>query len=702
MSDNTSLMADSYHTGPTTLDSKKEAPDADPAPRRLTCFFRTENAAGEIIPDLSNNSSDKVYLHQEPGKKSSFLLEPEESITPFYTVEKPPNVVIEYENPQAAVAKESMFFLGGFQMVSTAKTVEIYLTDMECKESYLTTSKGIPFNKEDKTTAWYKTICVVPGGPRPILRLRIKLLSLRPTEASTAKLQFMKLTARIAETPSPQPSAQRTECAISPASGAFAPFSSVTSSATPTSRNSCKPKNVFFSTPEPANPEPAAQVQSVPSALSNGVTQSDLGAAMAGVSFMARSTEKGIEEAMNEQINRLEKSFGSCFLRMEQQLHFLQRHLIVQQQLIQENLEVMETQKHMIEDQNNVLRDLVKQQDDLKIRVQSLQADMSIVRYQRFDSGNNMQNNSKRDLVEHLLAEPCEEKNECTIPPMMEIGTKVRDIDDGQEDDVMSGIVDNSIKESRDIRDVQMENINFKKLIQRTAREIEEHPVTCGPSLPESSAACGLPSFAQKSAGCVSLPDGQVLFQGMMLTDEELLYQRMSHLRASRDAEDTFEEPATDEEEPPEVEDENLVDTEDYEPEEDAHVNIEVTLLDDGDDERGKDECSDEEDYDAGYGGVFTAELQDEEICSQPLVEDLPLELEVGQTGSFDDGDATVAAKNSGFRTVDEKKEMEPMDRDIAKEMTVTQLEGSDLETQTCFGTQGSPCVPVSTRPLAR
>ncbi|KAG7356560.1 hypothetical protein IV203_001246 [Nitzschia inconspicua] len=188
----------------------------------------------------------------------------------------------------------------------------------------------------------------------------------------------------------------------------------------------------------------------------------------------------------------------------------------------------------------------------------------------------------------------------------------------------------------------------------------------------------------------------------MMLTDEELLYQRMSHLRAERDAEDTFEEPATDEEEPPEVADENLVDTEDYEPEEDAHVNIEVTLLDDGDDERGKDECSDEEDYDTGYGGEFTAELQDEEICSRPLVEDLPLELEVGQTGSFDDGDATVAAKNSGFRTVDEKKEMEPMDRDIAKERAVTQLEGSDLETQTCFGTQGFPCVPVSTRPLAR
>ena len=47
------------------------------ASRHLTCFFRTEDSSGEIIPDRSN-SADKVTLLQERGKKSSFLLETNE------------------------------------------------------------------------------------------------------------------------------------------------------------------------------------------------------------------------------------------------------------------------------------------------------------------------------------------------------------------------------------------------------------------------------------------------------------------------------------------------------------------------------------------------------------------------------------------------------------------------------------------------
>jgi hypothetical protein len=665
---------------------------ATPPSRRLTCFFKTENANGEIIPDLSNNASEKVYLEQEPGKKSSFLLEPDTSITPFYTVEKPPNVIIEYENPQAAVPKDSTFFLGAFQMVSTAKTVEIYLTDVEGKESYLTTSKGISFNKEDKTASWYKTICVVPGGPRPILRLRIKLLSLRPVDASTAKLQFMKLTARVAETPSPQPSsAQVSGNAMSPPSGAFTPVSAAASTSSANSSESAKPKSVFFATQEPVKPEPRQLPPANAAAPSAGVTQSDLGAAMAGMSFMARSTEKGIEEALDEQTKRLERSFGSCFMRMEQHLQFLQRHLIVQQQLIQESQETMELQQKTIEEQNNQIRTLVKQQDDLKIRVQSLQADMSIVRYHRLDTSSNMQGR-KRDVVE-----PEEEKEEPLAPPVVEIGTKVRDIDE-DEDDGISGIADNSMEEPREDRDVQLENINLKKLIQRTQREIEARPVTCGPSFPQQSLSCGMPSIAQKPLSCTVpvLPDDEVLFRGMMLTDEELLYQRMSQLRASRDAEDNFEPvsaPAPPP--PPEIDDEVADNTLAEEPEEVAHVNIEVTLMDDGDEDEEELEDGEHVEEDTA------AKIDEDEPRAPPSVDDLLAEPEDDDLDYCQDGDATVAAanirKNSGFRAMDEKKEMDPVDTpDIANLLLKGQPQDIAPETPACFDTHGFPCVSGS------
>jgi hypothetical protein len=126
------------------------SPPVEISPRRLTCYFKTEDGNGEMIPDVSN-ITEKVFFLQEEGKKSSFLLEPDkdkESSNSFYTVQKPANIVIEHTN--------GTFFLGGFQIVSTAKSVEIYLTDKEGKETYLTTSKAISFNKEDTTAPWHK------------------------------------------------------------------------------------------------------------------------------------------------------------------------------------------------------------------------------------------------------------------------------------------------------------------------------------------------------------------------------------------------------------------------------------------------------------------------------------------------------------------------------------------------------------------
>jgi hypothetical protein len=127
------------------------------------------------------------------------------------------------------------------------------------------------------------------------------------------------------------------------------------------------------------------------------------------------------------------------------------------------------------------------------------------------------------------VAETVEGKHEEPVPPVMEIGTKVHDLGDGEENDIISGIVDHSMEESSDI---QLENIDLKNLIQKTTLEIEELPVTCGPSFPQKLVACGsIPSF----------PDDHILVERMILTDEELRYQRMSELRASRGANESLD-----------------------------------------------------------------------------------------------------------------------------------------------------------------
>ncbi|KAL3906038.1 MAG: hypothetical protein SGILL_009438 [Bacillariaceae sp.] len=616
-----------------------QAPPTPTAPRRLTCFFQTEteNEHGNLVPGVSasNEKTKKTFLVQEEGKKSSFLLLEPKDDTAFYCVEKPPCVVIEYTESESDV---NTFFLGGFQLISSAKSTEVYLTDLQGKETYLTTSKGIPFNKEDTTASWYKAITVVPGGPRPISRLRIKLLSLRPTDASVAKLQFIKLTARIAEPPSPTSISQHSSSLKTSPNGNSG------------NENNGK-KNVAFEETRSAATGLHRPTTKSPLSSPAGITQSDIGAAMAGVSFMARSTEKSIEETLNDQTKRMEKYFGSCFLRLDQQMQFLQRHLIVQQQLIQENNDVMLQQQQLITDQSTQLRTLLQQQEDMKIRLQSLQADMSIVRYQRLDPSKKTNSSETSELVDQKSS------HDATSPLAMEIGTKVRDIDDAEDgeetpdDDIVSdGIVDHQyMGDDGNATEYHVQNIQLKNLIQKTAREIDERPVSCqpvncGPLMDKKPLACGtLPSF----------PDDGALFKGMMLTDEEMRYQQMSLLRASRGEGEVSLPKEGDEEIDTDVTDDALAESVDRaedapkdektEDQTDACVNIEVTLMDD-----------EAEDQDEGGNDKDVAE---EQMSPPPTTID-----GVGDRGLPDrfDSTATATCKDTDMvQPVEEKKEME-------------------------------------------
>ena len=135
--------------------------------------------------------------------------------------------------------------------------------------------------------------------------------------------------------------------------------------------------------------------------------------------------------------------------------------------------------------------------------------------------------------------------------------------------------------------------------------------------------------------------------------------------------------------------------------EEDAHVNIEVTLMDDPDEDEADGEEDNEEELEEDNFDDFEGhpEHEDDSSRHQPSVDDLLAEDDDEDPDCFNDEDVTVTAanvkKNPEFQSLDEKKEMDPADTpDIAKLMMSGEPQEAELETRSCFDTQGFPCVP--------
>jgi hypothetical protein len=111
------------------------------------------------------------------------------------------------------------FYVGGLQILSTAKSVKVYLQltkhtirnhipidgdNNDDAETYLTTCKGIPIqsssnsNEENttdtttNTTTYYKAMCVIPGGPRPVVAVRLQF-------EQEVQIQSIRWTVRVPE-----------------------------------------------------------------------------------------------------------------------------------------------------------------------------------------------------------------------------------------------------------------------------------------------------------------------------------------------------------------------------------------------------------------------------------------------------------------------------------------------------------------------
>jgi len=216
-----------------------------------------------------------------------------------------------------------------------------------------------------KPAEWHRAICVVPGGPRNITRLRIKLIgSISGADSITAKLHYMKLTARI---PDHSSTTERTATTRKPP---IATANSQRIEQNPRNSNHSMLAMMMGSTSASATTTPTSEPP---------LTQSDLGAAMAGLSFMARKTEENMADLFKQQSNNMVEHMNSCFKRLEIQTYTLQSSLTVQHQLTKENQTIMKEQQRIIEYQSTQIEKLLNDNHDLKVRMQALQTDFSIL-----------------------------------------------------------------------------------------------------------------------------------------------------------------------------------------------------------------------------------------------------------------------------------------------------------------------------------
>eukprot|EP00980_Cylindrotheca_fusiformis_P028458 scaffold22600_cov195-Cylindrotheca_fusiformis.AAC.2 len=355
---------------------------------QLVCW----TTSGDDSPHSVDNTSNQ-RLDQETGKKSSFLLHLEDAV-----LEKPMHTQVIVENN----SQNNFFFLGGFQIISNAKQSDVYLTDNDGNEKILTTSRGIPFEKGNGEK-WFKAVCVIPGGPRSVTRLRLRLSSLQPADTTILRVKYLKLTARIPEKAAvPQKAAPPREQlgamplpalkdAGSPLGGAqpsalsfmFHPHQQ--SPFAETSRTNLnfggvpsKHPHLNAASPPTSTSNPHSNLQNSPS--SQRLTQDDLGAAMAGISMMARSTQKEMEESLNQHVSKLQQSVDARWIKMEGYISSLTSVVVSQKTVLDEKCKILMQQHETISEQSRQISALVKTQQEMVSTLIALQSDVSGLR----------------------------------------------------------------------------------------------------------------------------------------------------------------------------------------------------------------------------------------------------------------------------------------------------------------------------------
>lgn len=242
----------------------------------------------------------------------------------------------------SSTKQSATFFLGGFQLVSNAKSVEV-----SADGTYLTTCRGLP--SRDHPPGHFKVLYAVPGGPRPVRSVVLQLRTLQElprdttttttttagTAGSVARLVSMKLTARLPEPASPPADAASSSSLVAPDATTSLPLN-------PHSLPGRPPGTAQ------ATPHPAIHASSALSSSSDAQVSSVPRSASAVVA--AEEEEERLAHVVASQIR-------TALAPLEQQLQLLTTIVVdrlqYQNQLLVQQRELLEAQTREIRDLRN-------------------------------------------------------------------------------------------------------------------------------------------------------------------------------------------------------------------------------------------------------------------------------------------------------------------------------------------------------------
>lgn len=314
-----------------------------PSTSRFECY---------VTNDESIRSAETFAFSPEEGKKSSFILTSTHEDATVFGIEAPAHVCI-----QAVSSDDNQcvpFVLGGFEIVSNSRNLEIYVSDENDKETYLTTCRGIKWRPEVSTNApdnqqpppednWHKALLVIPGGPRTMTRIRFKMLSIRPPSDTKSLVHYVKLKGRL-------PVVER-----------------VPSQPQPLHHVSNTSADAQFAT---TNASPPQQ---------QPLSISDVAAALAGVSMMVHSTEERLTKV-------LESSLLQLNLGISNRLQGVERVVGMQwtaiQQLQQQNAIILQQQElmlHEMREQRSIHTQILESLTKLQLSNRLLQNETEVM-----------------------------------------------------------------------------------------------------------------------------------------------------------------------------------------------------------------------------------------------------------------------------------------------------------------------------------
>lgn len=311
-------------------------------------------------PKVKNNSTKNI--NQLPAKTEANAIATREESTDSPNL---PGIFSARDPAEAIISSSVVWAVGGFQLTSNAQNVKVFLTSKE-KEDYLTTVKGLPSGSDFDNQKMFKALCVIPGGVRPVSRIRLVFENLENSgrtqddscgNESKLKLHWIKLTARLVvqsvdqntQTLANQDnSSMATQSLFGNSKLSFTPLSKTAPPAQ--NRNSMADAVKLMGNFEAAKAAIDGNINNRSSMMSskqqpdtNGeplATVSDLSASMAGLNFSLRSTE----DRILKRIEISQATFQQQLIQQQQQyIGYLNTVIQQQQAWIDKRLEQQDT-----------------------------------------------------------------------------------------------------------------------------------------------------------------------------------------------------------------------------------------------------------------------------------------------------------------------------------------------------------------------